>query len=168
MATAARGSDAASRAVEKLREVVRLAGADGFAKVSDAAIGTRLRAVWPAAAIAWEERPERARVDAGLAAWDDSGRQSRVEIVALLMRLLAQRGGAPKRAPPAPATTSSDPRDAGVDTLPGVGPATAAAIIDHRESSGPFDSVEDLLDVRGIGDAKLEALRDLVSVGSGW
>ena len=55
-----------------------------------------------------------------------------------------------------------------LDTLPGVGPATAAAIIDHRESSGPFDSVDDLLDVRGIGEAKLEALRDLVSVGSGW
>jgi competence protein ComEA len=54
-----------------------------------------------------------------------------------------------------------------LDTLPGVGPATAGAIIDHRGSSGPFDSVEDLLDVRGIGEAKLEALRDLVSVGSG-
>jgi len=55
-----------------------------------------------------------------------------------------------------------------LDTLPGVGPATASAILDHRESSGPFDSVEDLLDVRGIGEAKLDALRDLVSIGSGW
>ncbi len=51
-----------------------------------------------------------------------------------------------------------------LDTLPGVGPATAAAIIDHRSSAGPFGSVDELLDVRGIGEAKLEALRDLVTV----
>jgi competence protein ComEA len=52
-----------------------------------------------------------------------------------------------------------------LDTLPGVGPATAGAIVDHRSTNGPFDSVDALLDVRGIGDAKLEALRDLVRVG---
>jgi competence protein ComEA len=52
-----------------------------------------------------------------------------------------------------------------LDTLPGVGPSTAAAIIDHRDASGPFASVDELLDVRGIGEAKLEALRDLVTVG---
>lgn len=51
-----------------------------------------------------------------------------------------------------------------LETLPGVGPATAAAIIDHREQQGPFATVDDLLDVRGIGDAKLAALRDLVRV----
>lgn len=52
-----------------------------------------------------------------------------------------------------------------LDSLPGVGPATASAIISHRDRNGPFTSVEDLLDVRGIGEAKLEALRDLVTVG---
>ena len=52
-----------------------------------------------------------------------------------------------------------------LDTLPGVGQSTAAAIIDHRESSGLFRSVDALLDVRGIGEAKLEALRDLVTAG---
>lgn len=51
-----------------------------------------------------------------------------------------------------------------LDTLPGVGPATAAAIVDHRERHGPFTTVEGLLEVRGIGEAKLEALRDLVRV----
>jgi competence protein ComEA len=51
-----------------------------------------------------------------------------------------------------------------LETLPGVGPATAAAIVDHRERHGPFTSVEGLLEVRGIGEAKLEALRDLVRV----
>jgi competence protein ComEA len=51
-----------------------------------------------------------------------------------------------------------------LDSLPGVGPATAAAIIAHRDQHGPFSSVEQLGDVRGIGPAKLEALRDLVTV----
>ena len=54
---------------------------------------------------------------------------------------------------------------AALDELPGVGPSTAASIISHREKEGPFTSVDGLLDVRGIGEAKLEALRDLVTVG---
>ncbi|MGV3714178.1 ComEA family DNA-binding protein [Pseudolysinimonas sp.] len=53
---------------------------------------------------------------------------------------------------------------AALDTLPGVGPATAAKILAWRERNGRFESVEDLLDVGGIGEAKLEALRDLVTV----
>lgn len=52
-----------------------------------------------------------------------------------------------------------------LDALPGVGPATAAAILAHREEAGPFQSVDELLDVPGIGDAKLEQLRPLVTVG---
>jgi competence protein ComEA len=52
-----------------------------------------------------------------------------------------------------------------LDELPGVGPATATAIVEHRSRNGAFTSVDDLLDVRGIGPAKLEALRDLVTVG---
>lgn len=51
-----------------------------------------------------------------------------------------------------------------LDELPGIGPATAKAIIDERDRRGGFTSVEELLDVRGIGPAKLEQLRDLVTV----
>jgi competence protein ComEA len=51
-----------------------------------------------------------------------------------------------------------------LDTLPGVGPTTAEAIIAYREQNGPFTSVDQLLDVRGIGDAKLEQLRNLVTI----
>ncbi len=51
-----------------------------------------------------------------------------------------------------------------LDTLPGVGPATAAAILAHRDEHGRFTSVDELLDVRGIGEAKLEQIRPLVRV----
>jgi competence protein ComEA len=50
-----------------------------------------------------------------------------------------------------------------LEALPGIGPATAAAIVQHREDQGPFASVDDLDAVRGIGPAKLAALRDLVT-----
>jgi competence protein ComEA len=51
-----------------------------------------------------------------------------------------------------------------LDTLPGVGPATAAKILAHREEHGAFGSVEELADVPGIGERRLEALRDMVTV----
>lgn len=51
-----------------------------------------------------------------------------------------------------------------LQTLPGIGPATAAAIVEDRASNGPFASIEELERVPGIGPAKLAALRDLVTV----
>lgn len=51
-----------------------------------------------------------------------------------------------------------------LDSLPGVGPSTAAAILSYRDQHGPFASVDDLGEVRGIGPAKLDALRGLVTV----
>ena len=60
-------------------------------------------------------------------------------------------------------TSTPRPREQ-LDALPGVGPATAAAIVSDRDAHGPFRSVDDLGRVRGIGDAKLEQLRDLVTV----
>ncbi|WP_419850281.1 helix-hairpin-helix domain-containing protein [Candidatus Poriferisocius sp.] len=51
-----------------------------------------------------------------------------------------------------------------LESLPGVGPATAAAIVDHRQRIGGFASVDGLLAVSGIGPAKLEQIRDLVAV----
>ncbi len=51
-----------------------------------------------------------------------------------------------------------------LDALPGVGPATAAAILTYRSSHGRFRSVTELLEVPGIGPAKLEALRPRVKV----
>jgi competence protein ComEA len=51
-----------------------------------------------------------------------------------------------------------------LDSLPGVGPSTAQAIIDYRVANGPYASVDDLLNVRGIGPSKLAAMRVRVRV----
>jgi len=51
-----------------------------------------------------------------------------------------------------------------LDRLPGIGPKTAKAIIEHRTRNGPFASVDDLLAVRGIGPATLAEIRNWVKV----
>jgi competence protein ComEA len=51
-----------------------------------------------------------------------------------------------------------------LEALPGIGPKTAARIVADREANGPFGAVEDLMRVSGIGEKKLEALADLVTV----
>ena len=72
------------------------------------------------------------------------------------------------------ATTSSTPAPGQVislnsadeptlETIPGVGPVTAQEIIDYRTTKGGFESVEDLLDIDGIGPATLEDIRPYVS-----
>ncbi|WP_374687684.1 helix-hairpin-helix domain-containing protein [Promineifilum sp.] len=54
---------------------------------------------------------------------------------------------------------------ADLEMLPGVGPATAEKIIAHREANGPFATIEAIMDVPGIGEAKFAAMKDLITVG---
>jgi len=67
--------------------------------------------------------------------------------------------------------TTSGPVDVNAATaleltaLPGIGPVRAAAIVSRREERGTFGSIDDLLDVRGIGPATLERLRPLAVAG---
>jgi competence protein ComEA len=51
-----------------------------------------------------------------------------------------------------------------LETLPGIGEVLAAAIVAYREEHGPFTSVDQLLDVSGIGEVTLEEIRELVTV----
>lgn len=78
-------------------------------------------------------------------------------------------------AAPADGTGQADGHDATVvdlntanatalEALPGVGPATAQAIVDYRQAHGRFTAVDDLLDVKGIGPAKFAAIQAHVTV----
>ncbi len=51
-----------------------------------------------------------------------------------------------------------------LERLPGIGPSLAQAIVKYRQQHGPFENVDALMNVPGIGPAKLEAVRDLVEV----
>lgn len=77
--------------------------------------------------------------------------------------------GAPAGAAPAPAESpglvSLNSADAGaLETIPGVGPVTAAAILTYRDEAGPFTSIEQLMEVSGIGPATLESIRPYVTL----
>ncbi|HEY3210670.1 MAG TPA: ComEA family DNA-binding protein [Actinomycetota bacterium] len=51
-----------------------------------------------------------------------------------------------------------------LESLPGIGPALGQRILDYRQEHGPFRSVDDLLNVSGIGDKRLADLRSKVTV----
>jgi competence protein ComEA len=80
----------------------------------------------------------------------------------------ATSGGVPAAVPSssaAPAVISLNSADpAALETIPGIGPVTAAAILQHRDEIGGFTSLEQLLDVSGIGPATYESMRDFVSL----
>src|SRR3989304_372268 len=82
----------------------------------------------------------------------------------------------PARPPPPPRTVPPPPPAAGLvninpatapelELLPGIGPSLAQGIVAYREAHGLFREIEDLLDVPGIGPAKLEQIRGLVTGG---
>lgn len=51
-----------------------------------------------------------------------------------------------------------------LDTLPEIGPALAKAIVEYREENGGFSSLEELMEVPGIGEKKFAELKDLISL----
>lgn len=51
-----------------------------------------------------------------------------------------------------------------IAALPGIGPETAQAIVDYRNRYGPFRRIEDLLQVKGIGNTTLSRIKDLVTL----
>jgi competence protein ComEA len=76
---------------------------------------------------------------------------------------------------PAPGTPSTAPAVGGrinlntatqaeLESLPGIGPVIAKRIVEYREANGPYQSIEDLLKVEGVGPALVDKIRDLVEV----
>ena len=51
-----------------------------------------------------------------------------------------------------------------LDALPGIGPSIAAKIIDYREQNGKFNSIEEIKEVSGIGDAKYEKIKASITI----
>lgn len=51
-----------------------------------------------------------------------------------------------------------------LEGLPGIGPSLASRIIEYRETNGKFKKIEDLQNVKGIGDAKFNDIKDKVSI----
>ena len=51
-----------------------------------------------------------------------------------------------------------------LESLPGVGAVKAQSILAYREKNGPFQSIDDIVKVSGIGDKTLEGLRDLITI----
>ncbi|MFY9801770.1 MAG: helix-hairpin-helix domain-containing protein [Candidatus Acidiferrales bacterium] len=94
-------------------------------------------------------------------------RISRVAAVALAVLFSAAMCAS---APPQKKATTAKPVDLNsatveqLQSVPGIGPKTAQAIINFREKSGPFRRVEDLLAIKGISRRKLEELRRYVTV----
>ena len=108
------------------------------------------------AAARWIDRPPEVTTDA-----------PELDVPALIREDSAIRARREVADRPLEGTERVDPNRAdaaALQRLPGVGAATAAAIIAARDTGGPFRTAEDLLRVRGIGPGKLAAMREHLAV----
>lgn len=80
-----------------------------------------------------------------------------------------QRGEASSSLPPYPPEkarlniNTASARE--LEALPGIGPVLAGRIVAYREEHGPFQRIEDIVDVAGIGPATFQKLKDSITVG---
>jgi len=86
-------------------------------------------------------------------------------IAALALSAAPARGSTP---PSPPSGEKVNINTAGVDelvTLPGIGKAYAERIVEYRQKNGPFKKVEDIINVRGIGEKTFERIKDRLTTG---
>ena len=76
----------------------------------------------------------------------------------------ASRG--PAAAPAATIVNINTATAADLDRLPGIGAKTAARIVDYRQKNGPFKKIEELMNVRGIGEKNFLRLRNQITVAT--
>jgi competence protein ComEA len=93
-------------------------------------------------------------------------------LIALLLAAAAlaapQAFAAQRPAAPAASAEKININTASADELvglPGIGPAYAQRIVEYREKNGPFKRLEDLLNVRGIGEKTFARIRDRLTLG---
>ena len=95
-------------------------------------------------------------------------------VVAILVLLAAAGAGAAGQAKAAgakAAAAATTPINlntataAQLETLPGIGARTAQAIVDHRQKNGGFKKIEELMNVKGIGEKSFLKLKPLITVG---
>ena len=78
----------------------------------------------------------------------------------------APTAGVPQSTPTPTAININTADAATLETLPGIGPTLAQAIIDYRGTSGGFYFIEDIMNVPGIGPSTFENIKDLIVTGS--
>ena len=84
-------------------------------------------------------------------------------IAALALALMASSSSAVTEQAPIDLNTASVTQ---LNELSGIGGSKAQAIVDYREKNGPFETVDDLLNVKGIGDKLLAKLRPQLTVSN--
>ena len=155
-ATAARGSVASVPPPAPARVLVHVVGAVRHPGVYQLADGARARD----AVLAAGGATRRAALDGlNLAARVADGEQ----VIVPVRGHGSPVGAAPTPGKP-PVVRLNQADAAALDALPGVGPATAQRIVAWREQHGPFATVDGLLDVPGIGEAKLAAMREQLAL----
>ena len=85
-------------------------------------------------------------------------------LLLLCCTLLVARAAISKKIPPTAPLDLNTATAAQLAQVPGIGAATAKAIVQFREKSGPFERVEDLLAIRGISARKLERIRPYLTL----